>query len=141
MSGHDLDGLEQFFEVRPRHPGKSQLSEYYKAITKRVPVDDKQDVLEPCPGALGGKKFDSGKLDYTLLPFKALEDVVKVLGFGAVKYGRDNWQKVERRRYIAAAFRHLIEIAKNNELDEESGETHAAHLTCCSLFLGELNHA
>jgi hypothetical protein len=106
-------------------PTTAQTSAYQKAIAERVHED-----------AAGGKKFDSGKLDYTLLPIKALEDTVKVLGFGAVKYGRGNWQTVERRRYIAAAFRHLMEIAKDNELDEESGETHAAHLTCCALFLG-----
>ena len=85
-----------------------------------------------------GLKFDGGKSDYTLLPFNALEEVVQVLGFGASKYGRDNWQNVERQRYIAASFRHLVAIAKGDVLDEESGKAHAAHLACCALFLGEL---
>ena len=86
-----------------------------------------------------GKKFDSGKPDYTLLPFNALGGVVRVLGFGAVKYGRNNWQKVERIRYIAAAFRHLVALAKGELIDEESGESHASHLSCCSLFIGEMD--
>jgi hypothetical protein len=63
-----------------------------------------------------GKKFDSGKLDYTLVPWKQMDEVVKVLMFGAKKYDRDNWKKVPqaRRRYVAAAYRHLNEIAEGN---------------------------
>ena len=114
-------------------PSEEDVAAYFKAIDARVSVDP--------TNAVGGKKFDGGKLDYTLLPFNALEDVVKVLGFGMVKYGRDNWQMVERQRYIAAAFRHLVEIAKGNKFDDESGMSHAAHLTCCSLFLGEHQNA
>ena len=30
-----------------------------------------------------GRKFDGGKRDYTLLPWDALEEIVKVLEFGA----------------------------------------------------------
>ncbi len=52
-----------------------------------------------------GQKYDTGKPDYSLLPFEALEQVVRVLDFGAAKYGRDNWKRVEnaRNRYSAAA--------------------------------------
>ena len=42
-----------------------------------------------------GMKHDSGKLDYTLVPWDGLEDVIRVLEFGANKYSRDNWRKVE----------------------------------------------
>ena len=38
-----------------------------------------------------GKKFDQGKLDWSLVPFKSLEGMVKVLMFGEQKYSRDNW--------------------------------------------------
>jgi len=133
----------------PTGPSTKELEAYFKAINDKVPADppgehnvgfgydDKIDSLAHTSQL--GKKSDAGKPDYTLLPFKALEGTVKVLGFGAVKYGRDNWQKVERRRYIAAAFRHLIEIAKGNQTDEESGEDHADHLTCCSLFISAID--
>ena len=40
-----------------------------------------------------GIKYDSGKLRWTLLPFRELEEVVKVLEKGAVKYDFDNWKK------------------------------------------------
>lgn len=101
---------------------------YVKAINDNLP-----------PDTPAGKKFDAGKPDYTLLPFKALQEVVEVLGFGAIKYGRDNWRGVAKLRYVAAAFRHLIAIASGSVIDEESGKSHAAHLACCALFLSELN--
>lgn len=117
-------------------PSVKEIEAYFKAINEAVPTTKEEEEGFEALQSTQGRKFDSGKPDYTLLPFEALEDVVKVLGFGAVKYGRDNWQKVERQRYVAAAFRHLVSIAKGEEFDEESGQTHAAHLACCALFLG-----
>jgi hypothetical protein len=82
-----------------------------------------------------GKKFDQEKRDWTLLPFSAVEEVVKVLEFGAKKYDRDNWQKVEYHRYVKAAFRHLIALAQGERDDPESGLHHGAHIACCVLFM------
>lgn len=83
-----------------------------------------------------GKKFDSGKVDWTLMPFDSLEDVVYVLMFGAQKYARDNWQKVPnpKQRYIAAAMRHIVAYQKGEKKDSESGLPHLAHAACCILF-------
>jgi hypothetical protein len=84
-----------------------------------------------------GMKHDSGKLDYTLVPWDGLEDVVKVLEFGANKYSRDNWRKVENAeaRYMAAAFRHLVAHNFGEVNDPESGLPHLAHAGCCILFM------
>lgn len=84
-----------------------------------------------------GRKFDGGKLDYTLVPFEALDEVVKVLMFGAQKYDRDNWRHVDNamQRYAAAAFRHLTAYNKGEALDAESGLSHLSHLGCCVLFM------
>lgn len=84
-----------------------------------------------------GMKFDDGKRDYTLLPWAGVEEIVKVLEFGAQKYDRDNWKKVEdaQRRYTKAAFRHLVAHAQGEINDTESGLPHLAHLGCCILFL------
>ena len=82
-----------------------------------------------------GIKYDSGKLEYSLLPWKALNEVVKVLGFGKQKYSRNNWQKIEPQRYKDAAMRHLVAILEGEWLDEESQLPHAAHCVCCLLFL------
>lgn len=84
-----------------------------------------------------GMKFDSGKLDYTLVPWDGLEEVVKVLEFGAKKYARDNWRHVEgaEQRYLAAAIRHLVAYQIQQPTDEETGISHLAHAGCCLLFL------
>ncbi|MFA5168950.1 MAG: dATP/dGTP diphosphohydrolase domain-containing protein [Candidatus Omnitrophota bacterium] len=83
-----------------------------------------------------GKKFDSGKLRWSLLPWREVREVVKVLEFGAVKYSLDNWKKVEpKSRYVDAMFRHLTAWASGEKLDSETGLSHLAHLICCALFL------
>lgn len=84
-----------------------------------------------------GRKFDAGKLDYTLVPWDGLEEIVKVLEFGAKKYARDNWRYVEKAdvRYLAAAFRHMIAYNQGEKTDKETGLSHLAHAGCCILFL------
>lgn len=72
-----------------------------------------------------------------LLPWRAVGDVVGVLTYGAKKYAPDNWQKVEdwRKRYFAAAVRHLTAWFDGQKIDPESGHHHLAHAGCCVLFL------
>jgi hypothetical protein len=83
-----------------------------------------------------GIKYDDDKLDYTLIPFESLEEVVKVLMFGAKKYNRDNWKYVKpKERYLKAALRHLIDYIMGEKIDKESGINHLAHCACCLLFL------
>ena len=84
-----------------------------------------------------GRKYDTGKLDWTLLPWDALEPVVRVLAYGAQKYGeRDNWRKVDGAyaRYRAAAMRHLVADMNGEERDPETGEDPLAHAVCSLLF-------
>ena len=84
-----------------------------------------------------GRKDDKDKLDWLLLPYPQLEIVVKVLEFGANKYGINNWKQVPypKPRYLSAAMRHLIARITGQRIDEESGLPHLAHCICCLLFL------
>jgi hypothetical protein len=86
-----------------------------------------------------GRKFDGGKLEYGLLPPKALEVVVEVLTFGAKKYARDNWKHVPdaKRRYFDALQRHLWAWKQGEQIDTESGIHHLGHAMCCLMFLYE----
>jgi len=84
-----------------------------------------------------GKKYDSGKLRWSLVPWKAMRVVVRVLMYGADKYEPDNWLKVDQweRRYLNAAMRHQISILSGDGVyDKESGLHHWAHAICCLLF-------
>ena len=86
-----------------------------------------------------GIKYDDSKPDYSLIPPRALNDLVKVLTFGAKKYDRDNWKKVENaeQRYFAASQRHLWAVLRGETHDPESGEHHYAHALCCIMYLLE----
>lgn len=93
--------------------------------------------------ALGGTKHDSGKLRWaTLLPWKALEDVVRVLEHGAVKpgYGVDGWRHVPngKPRYLNAAVRHVVARLRGEVNDPDSKLPHLAHAACCLLFVLEM---
>jgi hypothetical protein len=99
-----------------------------------------QDFFNP---VLPGTKLDKGKPDFSLLPWDSIEEVVKVLDFGAKKYSKDNWRKVKfaKCRYFAAAVRHIITEwwVHGRTKDEESGYHPLAHAICCLLFLMEFD--
>lgn len=86
-----------------------------------------------------GRKYDSGKLRYDLVPTLALEEVVKVITKGAEKYDDDNWKNVPegRRRYYAASMRHQQEWKKGNPYDEEMGTHHIANAISNLMFILE----
>lgn len=109
-----------------------------EAINKLAKVfDDVAAKALATPAPEVGRKFDAGKLDYTLVPFEAVDEIVKVLMFGARKYDRDNWRHVDNamQRYTAAAFRHLTAYNKGEATDPETGISHLAHVGCCILFM------
>lgn len=82
------------------------------------------------------KKFDNGKAPVNLLPREGLEQIAKVLGFGAQKYDAHNWRKgMDWSRLIAAAQRHIIAFNEGEDIDPESGLNHLAHAGCCIMFL------
>jgi hypothetical protein len=96
-------------------------------------------LVEPKLDLEQGRKFDGGKLEYGLLPPKALEATVDVLTFGAQKYERDNWKHVNdsKRRYFDALQRQMWAWKQGEQLDPESGKHHLAHALCCLMFLYE----
>lgn len=109
---------------------------------KLVEDDQESEVTTPevQPNTLGGIKFDQGKVDYTYLlkdlPV-SVEEVTKVLIYGANKYSRSNYSKVESERYEAAFFRHVMAYLRGEQLDPETGYHHLAHAVCCLMFLVE----
>lgn len=83
-------------------------------------------------------KADDNKPNWSLLPFDALEDIVKVLEFGAKKYGVDNWKTgsgFSYKRLFSSLMRHLISFMSGEDKDPESGFSHLAHAGCNIIFL------
>lgn len=86
--------------------------------------------------AEGGLKYDTDKPRMELLPAYSLEEIARVLSFGAKKYESWNWSRgIAYSRLLGAALRHLYSFARGEDKDPESGLSHLAHAGCCVLFL------
>ena len=94
----------------------------------------------PNPALNAGRKDDSGKIRYSLVPPRALALVARVLTYGAERYGAHNWERVEngRERYTDAVMRHVEAWRSGEKSDPDTGVHHLAHAVCCALFLVEL---
>lgn len=86
-----------------------------------------------------GLKFDTGKLQYSLIPPSATKALAEVLSFGAKKYEKHSWKTVPdgEERYLNALYRHLEAVRQGEEYDPESGFSHYAHVLCNAAFLLE----
>ena len=85
-----------------------------------------------------GIKFDNSKSRWELLPYREVEEVVKVLTYGAKKYTDNNWMLVVKKgkmRYFSAALRHLVAWKLGRKVDEETKLHPLAHAIACLLFL------
>ena len=72
------------------------------------------------------------------MPWEAVEEINKVLEFGANKYAAHNWQQGEGFRYtrvLNSLLRHVFAYMRGEDLDPESGLSHMAHAGCNVLFI------
>ena len=85
----------------------------------------------------GGLKYDSGKLQYGLIPPETTKALAEVLTFGAKKYAKDNWKLLEngKERYLDALYRHLDAYRTGEYLDSESSLPHLSHCLCNLAFI------
>lgn len=86
-----------------------------------------------------GKKFDDGKDPWHLLPYDALQEVVRVLKHGAHLYDERNWEKgINYSRIFGAIQRHGVAWWQYREQvdggPKGSGLHPLAHLACEALF-------
>lgn len=117
--------MRQFWKLNPhssRHEGNTKIS--------ALPLSD-----VPKDIAI---KHDNGKRDWSLLPYDSVEEVVKVLEFGANKYARDNWKRGEGFKYTRsfnALQRHILAFMRGEDNDPETGISHLSHAMCNLLFM------
>lgn len=88
----------------------------------------------------GFKKFDAGKPRWSLMPWPALREVLKVLEVGAKTYGdwnwKDNHKEVKWSRYMDAFDRHYIDgFKEGQDYDKVTGIYELAHAICNLIFL------
>ena len=83
-------------------------------------------------------KKDKGKLELHLILPEFEESLAEVLMFGKKKYTEDSWKHIEGdvlTRTMDSILRHLLEIRKGNQYDEESGQLHILHaVTQCMIY-------
>lgn len=115
----------------------TKVKAYSQIDALRAEYSAQQDIDPHQPGA----KLDAGKPDAALLGDfgRALLAVAEVGTFGAQKYTRGGWLEVPNgfERYSAAMWRHLL-AENRQQLDPESGLTHAAHAAWGALARLEL---
>lgn len=107
------------------------INVYYKSIfsLERLTFKFKEIDMETI-------KHDHGKLDWSLLPSESIEEVLKVMAFGAAKYEKNNWRSgTTHMRALSACFRHCIAYMRGEDNDPESGICHLAHACTNLLFI------
>lgn len=104
-----------------------------------IPITDDEPII-----ATEGKKYDGNKpMTGTVLrvfPF-ALNAIGACIKFGATKYpDPNNWKKNKNAlvRYNDSLVRHLTKHFTGNEMDEETGLPHLAHVAWNALAILEL---
>lgn len=86
------------------------------------------------------ERFNDGKLKWSLVHFKSLEPMVRVLMFGAQKYSVDNWKKgLDKKEILESMQRHLAALIDGEQNDPESGLSHMGHIQCNALFYNYFN--
>lgn len=92
-----------------------------------------------------GKKFDTGKLDLSLLDYDLIEPLIDVLSLGESRYDYENWKKDFgpnfQRRFRAAMRRH-DRASHNRPLAKNEADGNVYHLAqVATNALFELYHA
>lgn len=82
-------------------------------------------------------RHNEGKLRWSLVDFNSFSPMVKVLEFGAKKYGIDNWKKgLYTTEICESMLRHIFAYLNGENRDEDSGLSHICHIQANAMFLG-----
>ena len=80
-------------------------------------------------------RYNDGKPKWSLVDFKSLEPMVKVLEYGCTKYEKNNWKKgLDNTEVLESLSRHLFALMSGEELDPESQLPHIGHIMCNAMF-------
>lgn len=83
-----------------------------------------------------GVKYDKKKVRMDLVPYDAVNEIAKVLTFGAEKYSERNWENgMNWSRAFGALQRHLTIWYQGQDRDKETSLSHLASAGCCLFFL------
>ncbi len=97
-------------------------------------VDDfTQALIERDKQAL---RYNQGKVQWSLVDYKSIEPMVRVLEYGCLKYSKNNWKKgMPASQIIESMLRHTYKLLEGELVDPESGIEHVGHIQCNAMFL------
>lgn len=101
-------------------------------------MSDQVVALKGSPAVQSASK--KGKLRWSLLPTSAVEEVVRVLEFGAQKHSLNGWREdggMSWTEFLDALERHLHDFKRGKDFDDETKLVQMAHIACNALFLAE----
>jgi hypothetical protein len=80
-------------------------------------------------------RYNEGKLKWSLVDFKSLEPLVRVMTYGTKKYAPRNWMKgLNTEEILESLSRHLFALMSGEIIDPESGEEHIGHIMANAMF-------
>lgn len=119
---------------------KPVQEEPMKSITQEIKdFNPESFIVKQLPSIttqLAGTKYDSDKLQYSLIPPHALMEVARNLTIGLKKYKeRDNWKKVPNasQRYLDALYRHLEAHRRGELYDPDSSVPDMYHMAAVAV--------
>lgn len=81
-------------------------------------------------------RFNEGKIQWSLVDFKSLEPMVRVLEYGAKKYSKDQWKLgLPTLEVCESLLRHTFAFMNGEDNDSESLLSHIGHIQCNAMFL------
>ena len=136
VAEHDVDLCNQLHGCAD-HPiiWKTYKEESVKPMSKEIDewVANNMPQVET---QIAGTKYDDGKVQYTLVPPYALQEVARNLTEGLKKYKeRNNWQKVPNaeQRYMDALMRHFEAIRRGEIYDTDSSVPDMPHMAAVAV--------
>lgn len=76
-----------------------------------------------------GLRYNEGKPKWSLIHWASLIPLVRVMEYGANKYGIGNWEKgLEPKEILESLSRHLFALMDGESKDKESGIHHIGHI-------------
>jgi Domain of unknown function (DUF5664)/Domain of unknown function (DUF4406) len=122
---------------------KGASAEVALAEWRGIPVHYEETPALVAPAGSDPKgEIGKTKAPMWLLPPVALRAISWVHGLGSAKYGPWNWRKTKvcASTYISAIHRHLAAWHEREDTDEESGQSHLAHIGACVNILMDAQH-
>lgn len=112
---------------------------YDKGVADELFSGNSEDILIDIISRVkseGARRFNTGKVQWTLIDFKSLEPMVRALEFGAQKYSKDEWKKgFETTTIVDSALRHIFAYLSGEDNDTDSKVQHIGHAMANLMFL------